>query len=92
MSRLHVVNAPQIDGNPWQCSCYYDHIIKWINWQGYGNITNKDRPGEPRCVVGNGIFADQCIYTNDEESLQLFFKASSPPPETKKQYCDQKAS
>lgn len=90
MRRLNVSKSPHIDGNPWKCSCYYDHILKWINWDTYGVLTDRDRPFEPRCVSSRGYAKRHCTYQVDEEAIALFTRESSPPPEDKNVYCHKK--
>lgn len=90
MQRLNVSKAPHIDGNPWKCPCYYDYILKWINWDSYGVLTDPDRPNEPRCVVSKGFFKRHCTSAVDHEAITYFLRNSSPPPEDRSKYCRSK--
>lgn len=84
---LKNMNSSQvfIDGNPWQCSCY-EELIKMLPWEGYGKFGFKDRPGEPRCVIPLA-FGDSCIESNDQESIEYFYKHSSQG-ETRDYICE----
>lgn len=87
-SKLTIGETPLIDGNPWQCDCYLNHIIKWMHWNNYGEGQThpKDREGEPRCVVPEGK-NKTCVERNDRELIEYFVKNSSPPQNTKEKYC-----
>lgn len=87
MEKVHMKNTPHIDGNPWQCSCYYDQIIKWIPWDSYGELIDRDRPYEPRCVVNRGALANACVYKSDDASIDFFLRSSSAPPQDREKYC-----
>lgn len=86
MERIHPVDTPLIDGNPWQCPCYYYQIIRWMPWASYG-IIPKDRPGEPRCVADSGAFATTCVPVVNLELIDYFMKHTTPGPENKEIYC-----
>lgn len=90
MENLKVLSTPHIDGNPWQCPCYYPEIITWINWETYGKLIDRDRPREPRCVVSKGRFRNTCVDQIDIEAIRFFLTNSSPPPEDRASYCHQK--
>lgn len=86
--RLVVEHTPLIDGNPWQCLCYLNHIIKWVNWEKYGAGVSqpKDREGEPRCVNPTNP-TGTCVEKVDKELIKYYKDNSSPPPNTKEKYC-----
>lgn len=76
LERMNVTGIMVIDGNPWQCACYYQ-LIKLVNWDDYGHWWGiKDRAGEPRCVVPLAYSKD-CVELSDEESVEYFFKHST---------------
>lgn len=90
LNRLSVKKTPLIDGNPWQCSCYRHHILKWANWTTYGDdrFNPKDREDEPRCVSTIGSFANTCLEFVSEELITYFQENSSPPPTERNKYCE----
>lgn len=85
MKKIRLVDSPTIDGNPWQCSCYYHHIRRWLPWKYYEE--HKDRPGEPRCVSVLGDFSRRCRTYVSEELIATFLRESSPPPNKKGEFC-----
>lgn len=85
---VEVLDTPYIDGNPWQCTCYLNYIIKWIPWRSYGTYVPRDRKGEPRCVAVGGIFKDQCVEIVSEHLLETFAGEVSPPPENREKQCE----
>lgn len=87
MDRMIGRKTPLIDGNPWQCSCYHNEIIKWVNWNTYGIGAPKTRNNEPRCVEPKA-FGETCIENVDHEILEFFAENSSPPSENRQVYCE----
>lgn len=88
VSKIRVTGTTNIDGNPWKCSCYMEHIVPWITWELYGAQDEgwpQDRQGEPRCVVPKESI---CTASIDEEVIEYFQEHSSPPKIDTKKFCN----
>lgn len=86
LERLTVRSA-LIDGNPWQCPCYLQRILPWMDWSGYGSLDfPRDAPGEPRCVASVGTYAKECVEYVAEEPIECF-RRNVPTPPDRQNYC-----
>lgn len=77
-----------INGNPWQCPCYRNRILPWVDWGNYGTLAfPKDPPGQARCVSSLGTYALECIDAVAEEPIEYFRRNTPPPRENRRKYC-----
>lgn len=89
LSKVQTFWRSWIDGNPWQCPCYYYQILRWMSWKNYGEwIRFRDREGEPRCIVAKNQNSNKCIESVDFELIREFSDFAAPPPRNKEQFCE----
>lgn len=89
LARVNTYWRAWIDGNPWQCPCYYYQILRWMTWKEYGEwIRFRDREGEPRCIVAKNQNSNKCIEKVDFELIREFADYAAPPPKNPEQFCE----
>lgn len=76
LKQVNVTVSISLDDNPWQCSCYYYHIL---DWAGSRISSEKARSGEPRCVGEYGPISRKCKYWVDKSIIDIYRKEVSPP-------------
>lgn len=82
-----------IDGNPWDCACYLNHITKWVRWDKYGQNVHhpKDRAGQPRCVSKKDD-KYKCNEIVEEDLIYYYMDHSTPPINERGKYCSCRSS
>lgn len=89
LSKVQTYWKAWIDGNPWQCACYYYQILRWMTWKEYGEWSRfRDREGEPRCIVAKNDNSNKCIERVNYDLIHEFSDFAAPPPRNRDQFCE----
>lgn len=85
-TKILVWNRTVLDGNPLQCSCYYEYIEQWaagVHKKRVPKDLTKEKKNIPHCVMTYQI----CKEVVDEESINYFEQNLIVPTKDRDKFC-----